>query len=49
MSDKIASFAGKIVGAGKNFLVTDSKDKPVGEVTPTAVIDLLADRDGPRA
>jgi glycine betaine/proline transport system ATP-binding protein len=49
MSDKIASFASKIVGARKTFLVTDAKGQPVGEVTPDAVIDVLADRDEARA
>jgi glycine betaine/proline transport system ATP-binding protein len=44
-SDKIASFAAKIVGARKTFLVTDAGGEPVGEVSPAAVIDLLAGCD----
>ncbi|MFN0217640.1 MAG: glycine betaine/L-proline ABC transporter ATP-binding protein [Hyphomicrobium sp.] len=44
-TDKIASFSAKIVGAKKSFVVTSADGKPVGEVTPEAVIDLLADRD----
>lgn len=44
-SDKIATFSARIVGARKNFLVTAEDGKPLGEVTPDDVIDLLADRD----
>jgi glycine betaine/proline transport system ATP-binding protein len=44
-SDKIASFSARIVGSRKVFLVTNADGKPVGEVTPEAVIDLLADCD----
>jgi glycine betaine/proline transport system ATP-binding protein len=43
--DKIASFAARIVGARKTFLVTDAGGQPLGEVSPDAVIDLLAERD----
>ena len=39
---KIASFAAGIVAAGKPFAVVDGTGKPIGEVTPQAVIDLLA-------
>ena len=39
---KIASFAADIVGADKPFAVVDGAGKPIGEVTPQAVIDLLA-------
>jgi glycine betaine/proline transport system ATP-binding protein len=45
MTDKISSFAAHIVGVRKNFLVTTADGKPVGEVAPDDVIDLLADRD----
>ncbi len=44
-TDKISSFAAHIVGVRKNFLVTTAEGKPVGEVAPDDVIDLLADRD----
>jgi glycine betaine/proline transport system ATP-binding protein len=44
-SDKVSSFSARIVGVRKNFLVTAADGKPVGEVTPDDVIDLLADRD----
>lgn len=44
-TDKIASFAARIVGVRKNFLVTSAEGKPLGEVVPDDVIDLLADRD----
>ena len=43
--DKVASFAARIVGARKPFLVTNAAGQPAGEITPEAVIDLLADRD----
>ena len=42
---KIASFAAAIVGAGQPFAVIDGTGSPIGEVTPRAVIDLLAGRD----
>ena len=44
-TDKIASFAAAIVGARKPFAVADAERQVVGEVTPDAVIDLLAGRD----
>jgi glycine betaine/proline transport system ATP-binding protein len=44
-SDKISTFAARIVGAKKPFLVLDTNGAPLGEVTPDAVIDLLAERD----
>jgi len=44
-ADKVATFAARIVAAKKVFLVTDAGGKPIGEVTPDAVIDLLAERD----
>ena len=39
---KIASFSASIVAAGKPFAVLNGTGKPIGEVTPQAVIDLLA-------
>ncbi len=42
---KVASFAAAIVGARKLFAVTDEAGRPIGEITPEAVIDLLAGRD----
>jgi len=42
---KIASFAAEIVAAGAPFAVTGDDGAVVGEVTPQAVIDLLAGRD----
>ncbi|TGQ68484.1 glycine betaine/L-proline ABC transporter ATP-binding protein [Mesorhizobium sp. M00.F.Ca.ET.186.01.1.1] len=39
---KIASFSADIVTAGKPFAVINGSGKPIGEVTPQAVIDLLA-------
>jgi len=39
---KIASFSAGIVAAGKPFAVVNGSGKPIGEVTPQAVIDLLA-------
>ena len=44
-TDKIATFSARIVGIRKNFLVTGVDGRPLGEVTPDDVIDLLADRD----
>lgn len=39
---KISSFSASIVAAGKPFAVVNGTGKPIGEVTPQAVIDLLA-------
>jgi glycine betaine/proline transport system ATP-binding protein len=39
---KIAAFAAEIVAARKCFIVVGSDDRPVGEITPEAVIGLLA-------
>ncbi|TKB62131.1 MAG: glycine betaine/L-proline ABC transporter ATP-binding protein, partial [Mesorhizobium sp.] len=39
---KIASFSADIVSAGKPFAVVNGTGEPIGEVTPQAVIDLLA-------
>ncbi|TIO08765.1 glycine betaine/L-proline ABC transporter ATP-binding protein [Mesorhizobium sp.] len=39
---KIASFSADIVSVGKPFAVVNGAGKPIGEVTPQAVIDLLA-------
>ncbi|TIQ01820.1 MAG: glycine betaine/L-proline ABC transporter ATP-binding protein, partial [Mesorhizobium sp.] len=39
---KISSFSASIVSAGKPFAVVNGTGKPIGEVTPQAVIDLLA-------
>ncbi len=44
-SNKVASFAARIVETRKLFLVTDDDGRPLGEVTPDAVIDVLAERD----
>jgi glycine betaine/proline transport system ATP-binding protein len=46
---KIASFSASIVSAGKPFAVVNGSGKPIGEVTPQAVIDLLAGIDRSRA
>ena len=43
---KIASFASEIVAAKRPFAVVDETGAVLGEVTPNAVIDLLAGRDG---
>jgi glycine betaine/proline transport system ATP-binding protein len=43
--DKVASFAARIVGVRKPFMVRDAGGRPMGEVTPDSVIDLLAERD----
>jgi glycine betaine/proline transport system ATP-binding protein len=45
VTDKVATFSARIVGVRKNFLVTAVDGRPVGEVTPDDVIDLLADRN----
>ena len=37
-----------IVAAGKPFAVVNGTGKPIGEVTPQAVIDLLAGIEQPR-
>ncbi len=42
---KVASFAARIVETRKPFLVTGDDGQPLGEVTPDAVIDVLAERD----
>ena len=39
---KIAEFSAEIVTSGKPFSVVNENGKPMGEVTPKAVIDLLA-------
>ena len=39
---RIASFSAGIVAAGKPYAVVNGSGKPIGEVTPQAVIDLLA-------
>jgi glycine betaine/proline transport system ATP-binding protein len=43
---KIASFASEIVAKKQPFAVVDETGAVLGEVTPNAVIDLLAGRDG---
>ena len=48
MSAKISTFSAKIVGCRKNFLVTAYDGKPLGEVTPDDVINLLAECDPAR-
>ena len=42
---KVASFAADIVAAGRPFAVTDEGGRIIGEVTPAAVINLLAGRE----
>jgi glycine betaine/proline transport system ATP-binding protein len=42
---KIASFAADIIACRSSFLVLGAGDKPIGEITPEAVIDLLAGSD----
>jgi len=44
---KIASFSASIISAGKPFAVVNGTGEPLGEVTPQAVIDLLAGIDAP--
>lgn len=43
---KVASFSADIVSAGKPFAVVNGTGKPIGEITPEAVIGLLAGLDG---
>ncbi len=45
---KIASFSASIVASGKPFAVANGAGKPLGEITPQAVIDLLAGIEMPR-
>jgi len=47
-SDKVASFAAQIVSSRKPFGVVDDAGRMLGEVTPEAVINLLAGCDQPR-
>jgi glycine betaine/proline transport system ATP-binding protein len=46
---KGASFAADIVAARQPFTVVDDAGRPVGEITPQAVISLLAGRDAAEA
>jgi glycine betaine/proline transport system ATP-binding protein len=46
---KVASFAAEIVAAGRPFAVDDGKQDVIGEVTPDAVVRLLAGLDRDRA
>ena len=45
---RVASFSAQVIAARKPFAVVNGTGKPIGEVTPEAVIDLLAgiDRGG---
>jgi glycine betaine/proline transport system ATP-binding protein len=43
---KIASFAADIVADGRPFAVTDENGAIIGQVTPAAVVNLLAGREG---
>jgi glycine betaine/proline transport system ATP-binding protein len=43
---KIASFAADIVADGRPFAVTDESGMIIGQVTPAAVVNLLAGREG---
>ena len=45
---KVASFSADIIAAGRPFAVINGSGKPIGEVTPQSVIDLLAGIDGTR-
>jgi glycine betaine/proline transport system ATP-binding protein len=45
---KVASFAADIVAAGAPFAVAGEDGRPIGQVTPQAVVDLLAGRETPR-
>jgi glycine betaine/proline transport system ATP-binding protein len=47
-SDRVASFAAEIVAVRKPFAVTDGGGTTVGEVTPDAVISLLAGHEQSR-
>jgi glycine betaine/proline transport system ATP-binding protein len=47
--EKVASFAADIVAAGRPFAVTDAAGNVVGEVTPEAVVHLLAGNGRGRA
>jgi glycine betaine/proline transport system ATP-binding protein len=42
---RIASFSQAIVSAGRPFAVVDNSGRVLGEITPNAVIDLLAGVD----
>ena len=48
---RVASFSAQVIAARKPFAVVNGTGKPIGEVTPEAVIDLLAgiDRGGAAA
>ncbi|WP_448146893.1 quaternary amine ABC transporter ATP-binding protein [Labrys miyagiensis] len=43
--DKVASFAAAVIGAGAPFAVLDAAGTILGEVTPEAVLDILAGAD----
>ena len=43
-SAKIASVAAEILGAGRNFAVTDAADKVVGAIGPKQVIEVLVEQ-----
>jgi glycine betaine/proline transport system ATP-binding protein len=45
---RVASFSAEVIAAKKPFAVANGDGKPIGEITPEAVIDLLAgiDRSG---
>jgi glycine betaine/proline transport system ATP-binding protein len=46
---RVSSFSAQIISAKKPFAVVNGTGKPIGEVTPQAVIDLLAGIDRSRA
>jgi glycine betaine/proline transport system ATP-binding protein len=46
---RVASFAAEIVAARQPFIVVDDAGRPLGEITPQAVINLLAGRDAVEA
>jgi glycine betaine/proline transport system ATP-binding protein len=45
---RVSSFSAEIISAKKPFAVVNGTGKPIGEVTPEAVIDLLAGIDRSR-
>ena len=47
--DRISTFSARLISAGRPFAVVNGTGKPIGEVTPGAVIDLLAGIDRPGA
>src|SRR5262245_38232468 len=44
IGDKVASFAARIVGVRKPFLVKDAGGRPMGAITPQPILDMLLGR-----